>query len=80
MTQHDRTDLPEYSRHLLGIRELRRWTQQQLAEQLFVSVRTIRDWEHGLTSPNLRDMQILRNMLKEAAETAALVASLSSIC
>lgn len=32
-------------------RERRRWTQQQLADALTVSVRTVNDWENGRTQP-----------------------------
>lgn len=67
MTQHDRSDLPEYSRTLLAIRSLRRWTQDQLAEALCVSRRTIVRWETGQgRGPNVRDMPMLYAMLKTA--------------
>lgn len=57
--------LPEYARLLLAIRKQRGWTQQQLAQALCVSVRTIQYWESGARSPNVRDMHTLRQMLTE---------------
>jgi transcriptional regulator with XRE-family HTH domain len=37
----------EFSNNLKALRELKGWTQGELAEQLFVQVNTVSRWENG---------------------------------
>lgn len=50
-------------RLLLAVRKQRKWTQAQLAHELGVSARTIRDWEHDRAQPHPRYLSMLREML-----------------
>ena len=42
---------PTLGTRIRRARERRRWTQQQLADALGVSVRTVNDWENDRTQP-----------------------------
>lgn len=60
-------DRAYHSRLLLAIRRKHQWTQRQLAVELSVSVRTIRNWEHGVTQPNARDQLLFEVLLADSA-------------
>lgn len=55
--------LPLYVQMLLAVRQKHGWTQQQLANALGVSRRTIVNWENGHQEPPLMLMVALRQLL-----------------
>ncbi|WP_256146146.1 helix-turn-helix domain-containing protein [Bacillus thuringiensis] len=44
-----------------SLRKERKWTQQQLAENINVSSQVISNWERGYTIPTAKDIKILAN-------------------
>lgn len=44
-----------------SLRKERKWTQQQLAENINVSSQVISNWERGYTTPTAKDIKILAN-------------------
>lgn len=56
-------ELSHAARLLRSIRKQRGWTQQQLAQQLRISRRTLQHWETGKSDPNERDIIIFRTLL-----------------
>jgi len=57
----------DLSSRLREIREDRFLTQEQMARDLGVSLRTYQEWESGRSFPQIRHRSRLADLLKEAA-------------
>ena len=61
------SELPEHARLLRAIRHVHGWSQERLAAELCVSVRTVRRWENDEVAPNVRDLVLFRALLGDVA-------------
>jgi transcriptional regulator with XRE-family HTH domain len=70
MQPDDKEPVAEHILLLRALQEPRGWTQQQLANTLGVSSRTIRRWEHGYSEPHVSWLPRLRAILNESDITS----------
>lgn len=58
----------DFADNLKAIRKMRHMTQAQLAEACSVSQQSVQQWEGGRTSPDLRKLDTLRQVLRVSAD------------
>ena len=51
----------EISQRIRSERQAAEWTQEQLADRIFVSKRTISNWETGKTIPDIESVAFINN-------------------
>ena len=54
--------MEEVVEQLKALRQAKRWTQEELAGQLGVALRTLQRWEGGKTQPSDMSLRFLRNL------------------